>query len=332
MTGMKNIKAITLDEADKRYGLCARFGLDDACDDDEVVLVEGPAELHHLPLDFRTLDSWTGLPKRSPGAFLGVVVDGDLSVTDRVVNKEWDFGPFLLVRGDVRAKNFATAGSEVLIEGGLAADQTILGTYNHGRTVVRGQARAEVVFSEQHLIEFHGSLTAELVVSCWVHVADPEKVRVNGWVGNVRNLSDEIIPQLGAESTRALRALDPGLWHNPDSREILKAVEAGRSLLRTPESRQPGQPRSCAERIREILQQAGCREADPWDDGFWIRDRGDAHHLEVSFCMADEPDTSADAEPLDEAAEVRRYAEVLAAAGVRVTVDPHDEDILHVRP
>ncbi|MGX2993228.1 hypothetical protein JNUCC64_02860 [Streptomyces sp. JNUCC 64] len=330
--GVKDIRAITLDEADEWYGLRSRFALDHASGDDEVVLVEGAARVTDLPLDFRALDSWTGLPKRSPDAFLGVVVDGDLTVVGHVANREGDFGPFLWVRGGLRAGNLATAGSHVLIEGGLTVERTVVGTHPHGRTVVRGPARAEVVFSEWHLTEFHGALTAELVVSRRVRVADPGRVRVNGWVGEAHDLDGEPVPGLGTVSTRAFRALDPALWPEPGAREVLTAVETGRSLLRPPGPRRAGPPDSGAERAREVLRRAGCREADPWDDGFRVRDDGDADagRLEVSFAMADRPDPSPGVEPLDESVESRRYAAALTAAGARVAVDPEDEDVLHV--
>ncbi|MFI2434494.1 hypothetical protein [Streptomyces sp. NPDC018693] len=287
-----------------------------------------------LPLDFFDLDSWTGLTKRSSDAFPGVVVDGDLTVSDRVVNGECDFGPFLLMRGDVRAKNIATAGSDVLIEGHLAVDQTIVGTYNHGRTVIHGDTCAEVVYTEEHLIEFHGALAADLVVAGnFLRVADPARAQVGGWVGHVCDLRGEILPQLGSESTRALRPLDPDLWRNPNRRKVMAAVETGRSLLRAPEAPGPRQPGGLAEAVRDVLQQAGCREADLWDGGFWIDDRGDARPLEVSFAEAEEPDDSDDSDEsqaLDAAAELSRYARVLAAAGFEVAVDPKDEDILTV--
>jgi hypothetical protein len=172
-------------------------------DDAEVVVFTGDTTLENLPLDFSHLDSWSGLMKTHPGMFLGVVVDGDLTVTDWITNWEWDFGPFLLVRGNVRAKNFATAGSEVPIEGNLKVTQTVAGIYNHGRTVIKGDTSAEVVLTAEHLTEFHGRLTAELgIAGNFLRVADPAKVQVNGWAGYVCDLQGQILPSLGSRSTR----------------------------------------------------------------------------------------------------------------------------------
>jgi hypothetical protein len=332
---VRPIKAVPFQEANERFGVRSLFHLG-RNDDAEVVVFTGDTTLENLPLDFSHLDSWSGLMKTHPDMFLGVVVDGDLTVTDWITNWEWDFGPFLLVRGNVRAKNFATAGSEVLIEGNLEVTQTVAGIYNHGRTVIKGDTRAEVVLTAEHLTEFHGRLTAELgIAGNFLRVADPAKVQVNGWAGYVCDLQGQILPNLGSRSTRALRALDPDFW-DLDARTILKSIEAGRSLLRTPGPPQtdPDAPKTPAEAIRDVLRLARCREHDRWDDGFIVNAGQDDEPSEVYFCEADEPDdpgASGLPEPLDPAAELHRYAEALTAAGYQVTVDPHDEDVLQVR-
>jgi hypothetical protein len=252
------------------------------------------------------------------------------------------FRPLPAGAGDVRAKNFATAGSEVLIEGNLEVTQTVAGIYNHGHTVIKGDTRAEVVLTDEHLTEFQGALSAALgIAGNFLRVGDPENVRVNGWAGYVCDLQGRILPDLGSRSTRALRALDPDFW-DLDSRTILKAIEAGRSLLRAPGPAQtdpdaPGTPADPADAIRHVLRQAGCREHDRWEDGFIVgsgKDDQPDQPFEVYFCEADEPDepgTDGAPEPLDPVAELSRYAEALAVARYQVAVDPHDEDVLQVR-
>ncbi|WP_158711423.1 hypothetical protein [Streptomyces xylophagus] len=324
---VRHMRAVPLDEADERFGVRSLFHLG-ANADAEVVVFSGDAALEQLPLDFSHLDSWTGLAKASPDMFLGVVVDGGLTVTDWITNWEWDFGPFLLVRGDVRAKNLATAGSEVLVEGDLDVTQTLAGIYNHGHTVIKGDTRAEVVLTDQHLTEFHGGLRAELgVAGNFLRVADPATVQVNGWAGYVCDLRGQILPGLGTRSTRALRALDPD-FRELDSRSILKAVEAGRSLLHTPD---PLGVRTPADEIRDALRLAGLREHDRWDDGFVVGAGQDGESYEVYFCEADEPEEPGVQEALNSAVEMVRYAEALTAAGYEVTVDLHEEDVLLVR-
>ncbi|MCX4759449.1 hypothetical protein OG562_00260 [Streptomyces sp. NBC_01275] len=349
---MQHVRAVPLHEADERFALRSLFHLGKQDDDAEVVVFTGDTALENLPLDFSHLDSWSGLTKTHPDMFVGVVVDGDLAVTDWVTNWEWDFGPFLLVRGDLRAKNLATAGSEVLVQGDLHVTQTVAGVYNHGHTVIRGDTRAEVVLTQEHLTEFHGRLHAELgIAGNFLRIVDPATTQVNGWAGYVCDLEGRILSGVGARSTRALRALDPDFW-DLDSRKILRAMEAGRSLLRPPGPPRtgPGAPEDPAEAIRDVLRLARCQEHDPWDDGFVVHAGEADGPVEVYFCEADEADEGDEGdeggggdgggEPnapgalqvLDPAAELARYAEALAAAGYRVTVDPHDEDVLQIRP
>ncbi|MFE7038347.1 hypothetical protein ACFU9X_02480 [Streptomyces atratus] len=328
------ITAVTLREADERFRLRSLFGLD-RDDDDEEVVVSGDVTLENLPLDFTELDTWSGLT--ATNSFSGLVVDGDLTVTDWITNWEMDFGPFLLVRGDVRAKNFGTSGSEVLVEGNLEVAQTLAGIYNHGRTVIKGDTRAEVVLTEQHAFEFHGRLNAEIgIAGNFLQVADPAKVQVGSWAGHVLDLRHQILPNLGSRSMRALRGLDSDFW-DYDRRQVLSAMEAGRSLLRASGPRQVGRetPLSFEETIREVLRQARYQEQDRWDDGFYTCTReSEEPFVEVWFSEADEPaeaDEPKAPEELDPATELRGYAEALIAAGYRATIDPDDDECLQVR-
>jgi len=235
---MNDIRIASLRDADRDFGLRALFSLDEADDGAAVIVCVGDTRLENLPLDFSALDAWTGVPKAGPGAFLGVAVYGDLAVSDGIINAGRDSGPFLWVRGDVRAKNLAVAGGEVRIEGGLEAAQTIAGVRGLGRTVVRGDARAEAVLARGHLMEFHAGLTAELVVADdLLRVGDPGRVEVAGWSGRAHDLRGGLLPGLGSASTRALRLLAPGLRDLDGGLEdALAAIEQGCSLLDAPAS------------------------------------------------------------------------------------------------
>ncbi|MFJ4786880.1 hypothetical protein [Streptomyces sp. NPDC088794] len=209
--------------------------------------------------------------------------------------------------------------------------QTLAGVYNHGRTVIKGDTRAEVVLTDYHLTEFHGGLRAELAIAGdFLRIADPAKVQVNGWAGGVRDLQGTILPGLGTRSTRALRALDPD-FRELDTRVILKAAEAGRSLLHIPGRADAGTPAATpAGAIRDLLRLARHREHDRWDDGFVVDAGQDGEPSEVYFCEADEPDEPGAPEALDPATEPGRWTQTLTAAGYHVSVDPHDEDVLRV--
>ena len=328
---MGNVEVVTIDEADGRFGIRALFDLSDEDDDDRVIVLSGDHAVGTLPLDFPDVRRWPG-QQRDSGQVVGVVADGNLTVRDWIINQEWDFGPFLLARGNVRAGNVATAGSEVLVQGDLEVRQTLAGIYNHGRTVIAGDARAEVVVTSEHLMEFRGGLTAEFAwADNFLLVADPAKVAVSGWVGLVHDLAGSLVPGLGHPvENRSLRVIGEDYRHC-DIDEILDAMRAGRSLLRgpRPEAPPPGTPLAPDGEVRAVLMRAGCQEYEVWDGGFTVDSRHDAGWpVELSFCPCegDEPDG------MDAAVERRRYAEVLTAAGYQVQADARDDDVLHVLP
>ena len=238
---MNDIRIVSLRDADRDFGLRSLFSLDGADDGAAVIVCVGDTGLESLPLDFSALGAWTG----RPDTFLGVAVYGDLVVSDGIINAGRDSGPFLWVRGDVRSQNLAVAGGEVRIEGGLEAAQTIAGVGGLGRTVVGGDARAEVVLAREHLMEFHAGLTAELVVADdLLRVGDPGRVEVAGWSGRAHGLRGGLLPGLGSASTRALRLLAPGFRDLDDGLDgALAAIEQGCSLLDEPAPfREPALP------------------------------------------------------------------------------------------
>ncbi|WP_106400123.1 hypothetical protein [Actinocorallia populi] len=244
---MNDIRVVALRDADRDFGLRSLFSLHRAPDDAKVVVCVGDTALEGLPLDFRALEALAGLPEAGP--FLGVAVYGDLTVAGGIINADRDFGPFLWVRGGVRTGNFAVTGSEVRIEGVLEAAQTIAGAPGRGRTVVKGDARAEVVLSREHLLEFHAGLTAELVVAGdLLRIADPGRVEVGAWSGRAHDLWGRPLPGPDPAATRTPHPA-PGLHHlDGDLDGALAAIGQGRSLLRT--SAPPRDPAIPAETVR----------------------------------------------------------------------------------
>jgi hypothetical protein len=328
-----NAQIISMAEADERYGASRHFDLGHANGDDEVVCFVGNTALASLPLDFQSLDKWLGLPKTHEDALRGVIVDGDLDVEGWALNGESDFGPFLLVRGDLRARDLGLGGSQVRIDGSLWAAQTVLGYYNHGFIEVAGDTRAQVIVTEEHLIRLHGAVSADLVVAGnFLQVADPAMAAVAGWCGRVSDLTGADVEGLSTDSLKALRVLDPEFRHL-NRRAILEAIEAGRSLLRDPLAPlTPAipNPATQADDIFNVLVRAGCPKCSYWEDGFsvvakdWPAEHGGAF-VEVSFYTAE-----AEPEGLDPDEQVRRYLEVLTAAGYQATADPVEDHTLRV--
>ncbi|WP_039812597.1 hypothetical protein [Nocardia otitidiscaviarum] len=320
-------RAVPVAEAQARFGIRQLFDLARADDRDTVLVAPGGVRVSQLPLDFHALDRWAGIA--SDPAACGLVVDGDLTVTGAVTNWESDFGPFLLVRGDLRAGDLGTGGSQVRVEGATTVTRTLFGHYNHGRGVFRGTVRAEVVAVDEHLLEFHAGLTAEVVAAGnFLRLADPGRARVTAWAGRVTDLEGKALTTVGSPTARALRLLAEPYW-DLDARAVLAAQSDGRSLLaRHPvnEFAEQEQRGAHAAAVERALRRAELPAYHRFQDGFRV-DEG-AEPVQVYHCEADEPDPEAD--PPDETAFVRRCADVLTAAGFRVEYDPDDEEVLRV--
>jgi hypothetical protein len=86
----------------------------------------------------------------------GTIVDGDLEVAGTIVNRNSDSGPFLLVTGNLRAKNLVAGGSEIVVLGDLIVDGVIFGFYNHGSITVYGATRAKAIITEYHAFDLRG--------------------------------------------------------------------------------------------------------------------------------------------------------------------------------
>ncbi|QRO00802.1 hypothetical protein JRI60_18090 [Archangium violaceum] len=207
-----------------------------------MAVLRGSIALDHLPLDFRQLDRFLGIPRRdkggnTPDALSGLIIDGDVKVKGAVVNAEMDFGPFLLVRGDLHARDVACGGSEVRVEGALTLSGALFGFYNHGSIVVEGPTRAACVLTEEHAIRLQGGLVSPVVpggkfleVSGKAVPEDPLALRLlapelfnwSSWVG--LGPAGQKASKAEGESELAFIKLEREL--------ILDAIAEGRALVR----------------------------------------------------------------------------------------------------
>jgi hypothetical protein len=332
---------IPLDEAERRFGLDTLFDLSEARGDNLVLVFDGDLDVAQVPLDLFSIDHWVG---RDPGAHpaIGMIVDGNLTVRTHVGNWTTEFGPFLLVRGDLRTQNLGSSSSEIRIEGDLETVQTIYGHHgfyghhgsydHHGSTTVLGDVSAETVIVEQHLMRFHGGLTSEVAATGnFLRIADPHRFAVAEWTGRVSDLDGAPHDALGTGTDHALRRLDPLCW-DLDRAPIIAAIETGTSLLRRnrPSARRPKGPISDLDLVRHTLIEGGCPEQSRFDGGFRAKRIG--RRTKVWTCEADEPDD--ETEPFDEPAALRACANVLTATGFTVEHDPADspldDDVLKV--
>lgn len=118
-------------------------------DEDIVLVFRGTLNVQkNLELDYRT------------GVFAngeaGIVVFGDLTIEGALLNFEDDYGPFLHVKGDLKAHSIATGGMRIQVDGNINA-QTIIGVYNHGFTHANGTIHAQIIATE-HTVEADSGL------------------------------------------------------------------------------------------------------------------------------------------------------------------------------
>ena len=138
---------LSLPEAVDRYRLAERFDGVEAAGPDDPGKILVHAGDHRIEGDL-LLDR-EGLFED----FDGLVVDGDLELTGSVVNAEGDFGPFLLVTGDLETRHLVAGGSEIRIEGDTRAKGLILGHYNHGTLRIEGRTSARLIMNDDHALE-----------------------------------------------------------------------------------------------------------------------------------------------------------------------------------
>ncbi len=132
--------------ADVKAEVSAHLGGNGEDDRDRVLVLDGDISLPHgLGLDYRQ-GLFTLLDQDDP-PFSGLIVRGDLTLAGCLHNYEDDFGPFLLVTGDLNAQSLATGGARICALGAIRCD-LVIGVYNHGSVEAKGPLSARVVASE----------------------------------------------------------------------------------------------------------------------------------------------------------------------------------------
>lgn len=91
---------------------------------------------------------------------VGVACEGDLTVDGDVLNRNSDTGPLLFVNGKLRVRNLIAGGSRVILLGDVEASGLVIGFYNHGSILVRGDLRAHAFLLLDHNGSVHGMTLA----------------------------------------------------------------------------------------------------------------------------------------------------------------------------
>jgi hypothetical protein len=82
----------------------------------------------------------------------GLVILGNLIIKGSIINAEGDSGPFLIVKGDVKADNLVCGGSFIRIDGNADIAEVVFGHYNHGELDIRGLFGARILINDDHNI------------------------------------------------------------------------------------------------------------------------------------------------------------------------------------
>lgn len=153
----------------------------------------------------------------------GALFRGNLTVDSYIIQPETDFGPFILVLGNVTAKNFFMGGSYIHIEGNATIGQTLYaGCYNHGASEINGLIEAEVILSYDHMFNFK---SANVKRGVWISEIELE----------------------GQPEHDPADVLNKGYWNKEEESvntdNVLKAIKKGQSILKPGPTASPVQKR-----------------------------------------------------------------------------------------
>ncbi len=114
---------------------------------ESVFLFEGDLQVSELNLEYYE-------DENTPST---IIVIGSLTVDGAIWNRETDYGINLLVIGDLKAKNIATAGQVISVWGNVVVENILCGSYNHGNMYVKGDIHAEIIIADDYQMECLGN-------------------------------------------------------------------------------------------------------------------------------------------------------------------------------
>ena len=113
-------------------------------------VVEGDLHLDHDAEPFAT---------KGAGCVVGL---GDLTITGRIVNSDEESGPFLLVAGNLKAKELVAAASGIVVLGSVVVDGLILCDGVNGALLVGGDLKSATLIDCDHEILVAGDVDARV--------------------------------------------------------------------------------------------------------------------------------------------------------------------------
>ncbi len=141
----------------------------------------------------------------------GMIFKKNLILNGSIFQDEIDFGPDLLVMGNLTVTSINKGGSNFLVKGDLNAKQTIYGYYNHGKLTVEGKTKAEVVFAEDHHMIFKGAVNALVINTGTIEGAETDFYT-----------TEPLVPELIQEDNE----------HYSESELLCEYIQTGKSIIK----------------------------------------------------------------------------------------------------
>lgn len=83
--------------------------------------------------------------------YYGAIFLKNLHAEGYIIQEETDYGPLIIVQGDIEAKNLFVSGGDCYFRGNVKIAQTLVaGVYNHGELTINGQIEADLILSFDH--------------------------------------------------------------------------------------------------------------------------------------------------------------------------------------
>lgn len=226
-------KTITEKEAKERFQL-AKYIHTLYSDDDNYVLMEGDIKGDGSVDLYQFCSSLNAI---------GIIVDGNLTITGTLSQLDEEYGETLFVTGNLHVKNLIKGGAEFYIKGNLVAEQTLYGFYNDGRLTVEGNIEADTIFAEDQHFIVGGNVKGLLIDTGKVDGAEADffttEPLLNELILNEKHCNEELLLQyiqegrpIIKEQYRVKRSLLAGIVdNNISAKPILLTYEEAQQRL-----------------------------------------------------------------------------------------------------
>ncbi|MBI1321808.1 hypothetical protein GC170_01275 [bacterium] len=180
------------------YTECVSYAFEEPAKQKALVLPQGTVIKGDLLLDWSKAFSEKNI--------VAIVAEGDLTIEGALINENLDGGPFLFVKGDLKAKRIDKGGAYVIVLGDVQASGPVLCEYNHGGLRVAGDLKSEWLLNVDHDVIVFG------------------KTHGGSLNGDEDDLRESLVPEVFADD-------DPDtIW--PECDIIRKRIAAGMPVLK----------------------------------------------------------------------------------------------------